>query len=433
MDKIILISSYFSGDGQQRKLEFFERLDSFLKRVGYRLLLVNLGKQQPKTTCECVTGPGYTTIDHTVHGRDFLQIEDLPPEVILAAAVEAETRETGFLGASLRLTLYCAYMKKLLQERQPTLCILWHLFNGSHVTLAHQCEDLEIPYLYVEYAALPGTICFDEGGQMAESWVAQRFDEFLALPVDDSDLKRAQHFLDYLREGKKSGKPQDSQISIESVVGRARKQGRKIIFYAGQNDWASGMLPRGFPESRIHSHIYTDTLEALGHLSEVAEENNWQIVFKPHPLVQDRHKDFEVPYPERVDLVLGGHILDCIREADVVTTIVSQVSYLALIHGRPCVMLGRNQLRNKGCTYQVGRRDELSPTLQHALRDGFYPKAQERWLKHIAQICKYYLFAIDREVEDIIGRDAQETADFLVKCAETHDFLQCHLLDNESS
>ncbi|HIB88235.1 TPA: hypothetical protein EYO57_13720 [Candidatus Poribacteria bacterium] len=336
----------------------------------------------------------------------------------MAAAVEAETRETGFLGASLRLTLYCAYMKQLLQERQPALCILWHQFNGNHVILAHQCQDLGIPYLYMEYAALPGTICFDEDGPMAESWVAQRYDEFLALPVDDSDLAQAQCFLDYLKEGKKSGKPQDSQVSIQSVVERAREQGRKIIFYAGQNDWASGMLPRGFPEARIHSHIYSDTLDALGHLSEVAEENDWQIVFKPHPLVQERHRYFEVPFPERVDLVLGGNILDCIQETDVVTTIVSQVSYLALIHGRPCVMLGRNQLRNKGCTYQVGPRDDLAPTIQHALGDGFHGKARARWLKHVAQICKYYLFALDPEVESIIGRDVQEAADFLVKRAD---------------
>jgi hypothetical protein len=278
----------------------------------------------------------------------------------------------------------------------------------------------------MEYAALPGTICFDEDGQMAESWVAQDFDEFLALPVDDSDLAQAQRFLDYLREGKKSGKSQDAEVSIESVIARARERGRKIIFYAGQNDWASGMLPRGFPEARIHSHIYADTLEALGHLSEVAEENDWQIVFKPHPLVQERHRYFEVPFPERVDLVLGGNILDCIQEADLVTTIVSQVSYLALIHGRPCVMLGRNQLRNKGCTYQVGRRDDLTSTVQHALRDGFYPKARARWLKHVAQICKYYLFAIDPEVESIIGRDVEEATDFLVKRADMTSLSAAH-------
>jgi hypothetical protein len=277
---------------------------------------------------------------------------------------------------------------------------------------------MKIRYHYVEYAALPGTLCFDEKGQMAESWVAQHPAEFLALPIDESDLARAQTYLEYLRGGKKSGKPQDARISIQDVVGRARDLKRKIIFYAGQNDWASGMLPRALPESKMHSPIYTDTLDALDHLSEIAEANDWQILFKPHPLVQDRHKDFQVAHPDRVNLVLGANILECIEEADVVTTIVSQVAYLAMIHERPCVMLGRTQLRNKGCNYQTGLRDKVEPTMQHALRDGFHGIARKRWLQHIAQMCKYYLFAIDEEVEAIIGRGIHETANYLVETAE---------------
>jgi hypothetical protein len=418
MEKLIIVSSYFSGDEQKRKIEFFERLDACLRPAGYSLLLANVSKIPPKTTIECDTGPKHITNDQAVHGRNFLHIEDLPPEIIMAAAVEAETRQTSLVDASFRLTLFSAYMKQLLEERKPALCIMWHQFNGNHYTLARLCRKMKIPYLYVEYGALPGTLCFDEGGQMAESWAAQCPEEFLALSVDESDLALAQTFLEYLRGGKKSGKPQDAQASIQEVVERARDQDRKIIFYAGQNDWASGMLPRALPESRLHSHIYTDTLDALDHLSELAEANDWQILFKPHPLVQDRHKDFQVAYPDRVNLVLGANILECIEEADVVTTIVSQVAYLAMIHERPCVMLGRTQLRNKGCNYQVGLRDDVTPTMQHALHDGFHGKARERWLKHIAQMCKYYLFAIDEEVEAIIGRDIQETANYLVASAE---------------
>ncbi len=418
MNKTILVSSYFSGDGQQRKIEFFERLDACLRPAGYRLLLANVGRVPPKTSLESDTGPKYITTDHTVHGRDFLHIEDLPPEIIMAAAVEAETRQTSLVEATFRLTLFSAYMKQLLEERKPALCIMWHQFNGNHYTLTRLCRELEIPYIYVEYAALPGTLCFDEEGQMAESWVAQRPDEFLALPVDDSGLAQAQTFLDYLKGGKKSGKPQDAQVSIQDVIARAREQGRKIIFYAGQNDWASGMLPQALPQSKTHSHIYTDTLDALDHLSGLAEANDWQILFKPHPLVQDRHKDFQVAFPDRVNLVLGANILECIEEADLVTTIVSQVAYLAMIHQRPCVMLGRNQLRNKGCTNQPGKREEVGQKISDALRDGFHGQARERWLKHIAQLCKYYLFAIDKEVEAIIGRDVQEAANYLIASAK---------------
>ena len=52
------------------------------------------------------------------------------------------------------------------------------------------------------------------------------------------------NFLDYLKTEKKSGKPQDVKVTIQNALERARDRGRKTIFYAGQNDWAAGMLPR---------------------------------------------------------------------------------------------------------------------------------------------------------------------------------------------
>ena len=52
-------------------------------------------------------------------------IEDLPPEIIMAGAVEAETRQTGLVDASFRLTLFTAYMKRLFEEHKPDLCIMW--------------------------------------------------------------------------------------------------------------------------------------------------------------------------------------------------------------------------------------------------------------------------------------------------------------------
>lgn len=180
MHKVIIVSSHFSGDGQERKRAFFERLDACLQPAGYRLLLANVGRLPAKTTLQMDTGPKYITIDQSVSVRDFLRIEDLPPEIIMAGAVEAETRQTGLVEATFRLTLFSAYMKRLMENSKPVLCVMWHQFNGNHHTLTRLCHEMQIPYLYVEYGALPGTLCFDEDGQMAESWVAQCSDDFLA-------------------------------------------------------------------------------------------------------------------------------------------------------------------------------------------------------------------------------------------------------------
>ena len=417
MEKLILVSGHFSGRGAERKVLFFERLEACLRPVGYRLLLLNATQGQPCTTCETITAPRYIKVDDQIRGRGFTKLEEYPPEIVMSATVEKEACQTSLAYECMRFVSFSNYVKRILQKRRPALCVMWHKFNGRHYALTHLCQELGIPYLYAEYGVLPGTISFDERGQMAESWVAKRAEEFNRLPVNSEDFASALRFLEYMRENKKTGKPQDNAISILPFLEKAREQGRKLIFYAGQNDWASGILPSSLPESKLHSPIYTDTLDALGHLSELAEKYNWQILFKPHPLIQERHKEYDVPYPNRVDLALGANILDCVKRADVVTTIVSQVSYLSLIHCQPCVMLGMNQLRNKGCTAQPLKRSEVAKAFQVVLKKGFYEDLRKQWLKHVAQICKYYLFAFDNEVEAIIGRDLGKVADYLLQHA----------------
>jgi len=78
-------------------------------------------------------------------------------------------------------------------------------------------------------------------------------------------------------------------------------------------------------------------------------------------------------------------------------------------------MLGFNQLRGKGCTNQPGALDEVADAIGAAIHDGFTEKQATRWRKHVAQICRYYLFAMDDEVAEIIGRNVEDTADFLIE------------------
>lgn len=414
MGKTIIISGYFGGSAQERKLDYFERLDEALRPAGYRLLLANLGGLSPKTICKCVNCPTHVMGAHEVRVGSYLNLDGLPHELMQAACVEAATLEVSPVSSGLKAVLISAYMRDLLLEEKPSLCVMWHEFNIYHHVLTHVCQKLGIPYLYAEYGVLPGTINFDEGGQMAESWVAQCPREFSNLPVDGDDLSRGQAFLDLVRGLKKSRKPQETDLSIHAIVEQARDRGRKIIFYAGQNDWCSGMLPRWLPRAKEHSPIYTDTIDALKHLSELAEKNDWHIIFKPHPDVETRHKGCELPYPNRVDLALGANVFECIEESDITTTILSQVSYHALIQRRPCVLLGSNHLHKKGCTFQPARREQVEKELQVALQYGFDEERETEWERHVAQLCKYYVFAMDLDVAEIIGRSVDEAAHHLI-------------------
>jgi len=414
--KTIVVSGFFGGKKQAKKVEYLERLGVALTRYRCRLILLNQGLEAPETTLECLCCPEDLTEPYRVQSDCFLQREDLSLSVLRAATVEAETHECSLAVAALRVLMCRAWMRDTLKALKPDLCIIWHQFNGPHHALRDLCDSMRIPHLFMEYGSLPGTVTFDADGQMGESRVAQCFREFRELPVTNDDLDMAQCYIDHVRDARKTSKTQDSDLDLRPIVDAAKEKGRRIIFYAGQNDWASGMLPKPFKEARIHSPIYDDTLHVLNHLSQMAETNNWQILFKPHPLVEQRHMHFQPEYPERVNLVRGANIFECIALSEATTTILSQVPYLALIHDRPAVLLGCTKLWHKQCTYQpalsVLRRYEenIEPAFLEALEKGYTEDQRRRFIKHVAQLCLYNHHAQDPEVEVIVGRGPHVTA-----------------------
>ena len=419
--KTILVAGHFSGEGALRKLRYIERLHDALKQLGYNLLIVNMSTSQADTKHDYISCPIDIAVPYRLSGSDFLKRDDLTPDLMRAAAVEAEMYQQPFPESAYRILLYTSWIREIIQKQTVSLCLIWHEFNGPHHALTALCESMDIPYLYMEYGLLPGTVAFDAEGQMGESRVTRRYKEFRALPVTSEDLNRAVQLLNLARDTQRTHKPQNSPLDVTSLVRDLRQECKAIVFYAGQNDWASGMLPKPFKAARIHSPIYEDTLDALAHLSEIAERNNWHILFKPHPMVEARHRDFTVPFPKRVTLVVGANIFECIACADVCATILSQAAYLFLIHHRPCVMLGRHQIHQKQCAYEPESREDVETAFQDALEHGITDSQQRCFEKHVAQLTRYYLYSVDKDIEAIMGKDPDSAA----------RSLKNYLLDND--
>lgn len=411
----ILIAGNFSGNAQERKLRYVERLYEALQKEGYNLVVVNGGELPPETTIPFLTAPRDIALPHRIEGKDFLSRDDLPLWLYRAAVVEAEARQWPLADTAFRLLLYATWMREVLKKYRPALCLIWHQFNGPHHALTSLCQEMSLPFLYLEYGLLPGTISFDADGQMGESRITLNHNSFKALPIDERAIECAERMVEHIQATRKSPKIQDSAVDIPAIVTKIREHAKAVIFYAGQNDWGSGMLPRPFKEARIHSPIYEDTLDALNHLTELAEANDWHVLFKPHPLVQDRHKSFVPAFPNRMTLALGANIFDCIEHADICTTILSQASYLYLIHNRPCVLLGRHQMHRKECVYEISERAEAEGVFQKALSEGYSETQRSAFLRHVAQLCRYYLFAMDEDTERIMGRGIDAVAHALKK------------------
>ncbi len=423
------MSSYLGGREGKVKLRYFERLDAVLRDQGYRLFLLNTHPTSIKTDCDAAILPFFIVYGHRLCLEPFISLDSLPSAVLEAASIGSEKLQRRLAGDVVRVLLYRAYLRSLVRKMRPALCVFWHRFNPWHQSMPDFCEQLGVPFLFTEYGLLTGTISFDEGGQMAESWIARRNEEFLALPVGEAELERATAVLERLRAHRSERKRLDliegpeaqaaaAPSPLDRVLDRLKKSGRPIIFYAGQNDYGSGMVPRTLPNAELHSPFFESTVDALRDLCTYAEERDAYVVFKPHPLVQMDLSDLDLPHPDRVDFVPGADIFECMAAAEVVVTILSQVSYMALIHDRPCVLLGRNQLSGKGCVYELGAREALGETVADAMKLGFVEEQRAAWLRHAAQLCRHALFAFDEATEKDIGRGLEETAAFLIDHAK---------------
>ena len=293
------------------------------------------------------------------------------------------------------------YINMLIEQLEPKGIFVLGSITVSHMMLGDICRKKNIPVIYTHPGILPGTLAFDTEGEMGESLPALYADRFLKLPVDEVEKEKAREVWHYLEKSKLNRKIQPRNKCIEYITMKKKKL-RPTIFYAGQNDVFSHMIPNTDITKKYHSPIFKTSLEAAVYLAGICKKNDWNFVYKPHPMyVQE---GIEEILPSNTIYVETGDINEIVDSSDVVITILSQTNYVALIRHKPVVMLGYNQIKGKGCTYEAFREEESENAIKEALEKGFTQKQQEAFLVHMAQILKYYLYDDLQERELRFGR-----------------------------
>ena len=146
--------------------------------------------------------------------------------------------------------------------------------------------------------------------------------------------------------------------------------------------------------------------EVIVKLLRLAEENDYRILYKPHP----NESSPSFPTSDRLLIAPRANVFDCIRTAHVTLTILSSVSGLALIHGKPAIILGRMGLSGKGAAYELDEKDDLRYVIAQALDEGLSKLQERNWLDYATRSIRYYSFAYDEDVAKLIGRDVDEAA-----------------------
>lgn len=280
---------------------------------------------------------------------------------------------------------------RALDAHRPDHVFLWNQFNALHRHFAHILDARGISYGFFHDGILPGSIAFDIDGEMGESWIAREPDRFQSTQVQQADQDRAQTFFDHLATLNVDRHVQQDDVSVQEALEVTKNAGRPLVLYAGQADWHAGVRPDG-PARQFHSPIYESSLDALVHLDAVAGELGITILFKPHPLTRERFTFLDAEdYPNTV-ILSSVTMQSCLDAADVVATIASQTCYVALMAGKPVLMLGRNQITGKGLTYDADSREGLADLILTALKDPLADTRVQDLADHAARLERLYLF-----------------------------------------
>ncbi len=317
------------------------------------------------------------------------------------AIYNLEQRYGGRLGNGYaKVWAYYAYqyIDLLLRKIDPRVVVMWNQFYAFHMILEGMCKEKEIPTVYMEFGSVPGTIAIDYDGQMGESEPAYNYKKYRRKKVSRVELSNAGQVLLYLKKSELNRNLQPV-LTIKDINLTRYDSKRKTILYMGQNDYESGLYPRNEKSEKYHSPVFESSLKGFEFLSILSIKNNWNLIYKPHPIMIALQKETRenTDCADIVNEVNINSVIDC---ADVVTTILSQSAYIALIREKPVVMIGYTQLRGKRCTYEAFSKKKIEVQLKNAIKKGYTEKMRLHFRKHIAQLLKYSLYddGVDREL-----------------------------------
>lgn len=289
----------------------------------------------------------------------------------------------------LSVSLLYRYYLKTMQALDVVNIICLGSVTPQHRILREIYRERGIRIIFTHPGVLPGTLAFEEGGEVGESPVTLHADRFRSLPVTSEENRLAADVWHYLRESglnrkiqPKNGLPEDSERRID--------KSKPIVLFMGQNDVESYMVPYTEETKKYWSPIFESSTDAAIYLANLCGKNGWNFIYKPHPMYSQPEQVERLP--ANTIFIEFGNINDIIDRCDVAVTILSSANYVALIRKKPVVMLGYNQIKGAGCCYEAYEEDRIEAAIKEALEKGFTEEQQKNFQTHIARLVKYYLY-----------------------------------------
>ena len=424
-DQVIFFSVHnLDVEERREKRRCFEKIDQCLRQWGWKILTIHHSNFELETSLEFVQLLE-TVIPSEWDNKKWMNNPEAKYALFEAASLLKghmvdKNKKVSWEECYKQVVKEAVIFEYLVRRHKPYGCILWHQWNSMAHMNRYICELYEIPFLYTHEGFLADTLGIDTIGEMAESWPATHAKEFNALPINSRDLNRADNYTAHLIEKSLDRKMQTSPGAVKEIVDTIKeKTGRPVLFYAGVNDWQTGMLPVWWHRAMVHSPHFVDTYDAYEYLYRLCEENDWYMLFKPHPNVPPRPLPFK---SERIVNLKYANILECVQETDVSITLMSTVAYVAMVHSKPVVLIGRNSLSGSGAVYEIFDIEDTANAIHAAIEKKEWDDKQRLWREHVARLLRHYLFPYSDISANILNKSFQDAARFILKHTKPGNF-----------
>jgi hypothetical protein len=394
--KRALLIAFFSNDALIK--EAYNEMQVELSQLGYAME----GIQPEGQVSSGYEFPAYSFGDSPArkHVSKISKACYLLP-YFLPGRVEKSYAEMQSQGANGRRLLNCLHtliqfrkhLTELIASKNIGFVILNHHFSGYHLIARDVCRREGIPFVFWHPGFLPGTMSFDREGQMAESEINAIIErELPACAAAEEELgKRYRKWCEeqsYARPGKNA----TSNISSVNELHEVRSRFKNVLLVIGSNDYRTGMMPRSYRNSHIHSKVVWSSSELYRMVAEHTDAETL-VIYKPHPNLGAPIAGIQWDSVRSLRL-FDITIRDLLPLVTASVTLCSGGAYESMLFGLPTAIVGEVPGSRTGiCNTLDLQNPDFQETLQQTLFQGESPEIESRFNVLTGFLLKRYFYA----------------------------------------
>ncbi len=311
-----------------------------------------------------------------------------PNNKVIQYVVELERQIVGreFDGFHVsRLLRHYAYYREIINLINPKSIIIWGGFRRDHFFLQHMAEELHIPCTFMEHGYIPGTIQCDKIGLGGSGEIGKGcLDHYNIIRVNNVDEEYSRVRAKILESKMDTGlfrKIESDEKQIQML-----DKNRRTVFLVGMGvrTWD---VKEGSPfwKEEVSSEFETKK-EAYEKTKELCKQNDWNLIYKPHPGEKDEFCNIDLN-THGIAIVRLMSIDEILYLSDIVVALETNVSYKALLYEKALVEIGKYNLLNMGCSYEV--HGDYEEKLIEAMKKGMTDNQKKNFAEHVIKLLHY--------------------------------------------